>query len=366
MSTTRIGLRELNRATLARQMLLERETLAISAAIERLGGMQAQLASAPFIGLWTRLRDCSRQQLASSIEQRDVIKATWLRATLHLCTREDYVMFRSTLQPVLTGASSAIAKQRDQEFDSDQIVRMAYTFIAEQPRTFAEISAMLTEQWPEYDVGAMRYTVRTHLPLVQVPIQGGWSYPGNPAFALAEPWIGQEVTAEDQLPALVRRYLASFGPASVTDMQTWSGLPKLKDVFEQLRPELLVYRDEGRRELFDLPGMPMPGGEAPAPVRFLPEYDNLLLSHSNRTRIIADEYRPMVYLPGLRVRSTILLDGFVAGAWKVERKKKSATLTIEPFVSLLPQHRTALLDEAEQLVRFVEPDAATYEIAFAK
>jgi hypothetical protein len=148
-------------------------------------------------------------------------------------------------------------------------------------------------------------------------------------------------------------------------MQTWSGLPKLKDVFEELRPELRAYRDERRRELFDLPDRPLPGADAPAPARFLPEFDNLLLSHTNRTRVIADEHRSKVYLPGLRVAATILVDGFVAGVWKIEKTKTSATLVIEPFARLSKRDRTALAEEGERLVRFVDEDAKTFDVRFA-
>jgi Winged helix DNA-binding domain len=173
------------------------------------------------------------------------------------------------------------------------------------------ISSMLK---PEMDVGAMRYGVRTHLPLVQVPISSGWSYPGNPKFTLAEHWLNRPIPTEAHLKTLILRYLAAFGPASATDIQTWSGLPKLKDVMETLKPELIMYRDEQKRELFDLPDLPLLDADIPAPERFLPEFDNILLSHQKRTRIVADVYRSKVYLPGLRVAATFLVDGFVQGA----------------------------------------------------
>ena len=145
------------------------------------------------------------------------------------------------------------------------------------------------------------------------------------------------------------RYLAAFGPASATDMQTWSGLAKLKDAVETLRPELVVYRDEQNREIFDLPDMPLPDADTPAPVRFLPEFDNLLLSHTKRTRVMADAYRSKVYLPGLRVAATILVDGFVAGTWTIEQKKGGATLTIVPFETLTLENRGGLSEEGERL-----------------
>jgi hypothetical protein len=359
-----LKLRELNRATLARQMLLERETLAAPAAIERLVGMQAQLASAPYVGLWTRLRDFRREDLAGEIENRKVIKATMMRATLHLCTAEDYLRFRTALKPVLIGAASALANRRGGDFELDKVLKAARKFIGEKPRSFAEISDMLSKLAPEQDVGAMRYTVRTHIPLVQVPITTGWSYSNKPEFTLAEPWIGRDISPEDNLRELVFRYLAAFGPASVTDAQTWLGM-KLKETFEKLRPELQTCRGEGRSELFDLPGLPLPAEDFPAPARFLPEYDNLLLSHSNRTRVIADEYRSKVYLPGLRVAATILVDGFVRGAWKIEKTRAAATLLIEPFDRLTKKDRSALTEEGERLVRFVEPQAKSYGVRFA-
>ncbi|MBP6823123.1 MAG: AlkZ family DNA glycosylase [Acidobacteria bacterium] len=367
MSAQILNLRELNRATLARQMLLERESLPVPAAIERLAGMQAQLASAPFVGLWTRLKNFTREDLAAAIEARTVVKATMMRATLHLSSAEDYLRFRTTLQPVLSGAGEAIAKQRGSDFDRDKLLAQARKFIAEKPRTFAEISEWLAQLMPDQDVGALRYTVRTHLPLVQVPISGGWSYPGKPEFTLAESWIGSKISVKDDLLELARRYLAAFGPASVNDMQTWSGLklPVLKEIFEKLKPELQTYRDEAKRELFDLGGTSLPDENTPAPIRFLPEFDNLLLSHNKRHRIVADEHRSRVYLPALRVAATILIDGFVGGVWKVEKTKTAATLMIEPFDKLAKKDRATLIEEGELLVRFIEPSARSFEIRFA-
>lgn len=362
-----LKLRELNRATLARQMLLRREKLSVPAAVERLAGMQAQLASAPFVGLWTRLENFKREDLAKQIEARSIIKATLMRATLHLFTTEDFLRFRATFQPVLSGARESIIKQRGGDFDQDRLLKAARKFIAEQPRTFAEISEMLAELMPDQDVGALRYTVRTQIPLVQVPISGGWSYPGKPAFTLAESWIGSKIPDKNNLRELVLRYLAAFGPASPTDMQTWCGysLPVLKAEFEKLKPELAVYRDEKRQELFDLPTVKLPGEDTPAPVRFLPEFDNLLLSHKKRSRVVPDEYRSKVYLPALRVAATILVDGFVRGAWKVEKTKTAATLLIEPFDKLTKQDRAALTEEGEQLIRFIEPEAKSFDLKFA-
>jgi Winged helix DNA-binding domain len=359
-----LKLRELNRATLARQMLLKREDLSVLAAVERLVGLQAQLPIAPYVGLWTRLCDFSRDDLARVIEDRKIVKATMMRATLHLCTADDYVCFRTTLQPMLSGAGDAISRQRGGQFDSKKLLAEARRYIGEEPRTFAEISEWVARLIPGQDVGALRYAVRTNIPLVQTPIATGWSYPAQPEFMLAESWIGRPIVREDNLPELVRRYLAAFGPASVTDAQSWLGM-KLKETFERSRPGLQTYRDEGRRELFDLPELSLPGADVPAPVRFLPEFDNLLLSHSNRTRVVADEFRSKVYLPGLRVAATILVDGFVRGTWKIEKIKNAATLAIEPFAKLTKTERTALSEEGERLVRFVEATANSFDVRYA-
>jgi len=361
-----LTVRELNRATLARQILLERESLPVPSAIEQLVGLQAQLPMPPYVGLWTRLRDFRRDDLASLIDTRRVVKATLMRATLHLITADDYLLFRATLHPALARAVAGIAERRSgADFDIKELLAMAARYIGEKPRSFAEITAMLAEEMPDFDVGAMRYTVRTHLPLVQVPISSGWRYPGNPKFTPAELWLGQPIPDTENLRALVFRYLAAFGPATVTDIQKWSGLVKLKDAVEKFKPELVTYRDEKGRELLDLPDLPLPDADTPAPERFLPEFDNLLLSHDKRTRIIADEYRSKVYLPALRVAATILVDGFVRGAWKIEKKKSTATLVIEPFAPLTKHNRAVLTDEAERLIRFVEPDAETFEVRFS-
>jgi winged helix DNA-binding protein len=360
-----LNLRELNRATLARQMLLKRESLPVLKAVERLVGLQAQLPIAPYVGLWTRLHDFSREDLARAIETRKIVKATLMRATLHLCSADDYLRFRTTLQPMLSGTGEAIVKQRGGQFDSKKLLAEARRYIGEKPRTFAEISDWVMKLMPGQDVGALRYTVRTNLPLVQTPIPIGWSYPPKPQFALAESWIGRPTAREDNLPELVRRYLSAFGPASVTDAQTWLGM-KLKETFDKLRPELQTFRDEGRRELFDLPDQSIFKAEMPAPVRFLPEFDNLLLSHSNRTRVVADELRSKVYLPALRVAATVLIDGFVQASWKVEKSKDAAILVVQPFARLAKPDLAGLLEEGERLVKFVEPMAKAYEVRVSK
>lgn len=358
--------RALNRALLARQMLLTREPVAVTDAIERLVGQQAQAASSPYIGLWSRLAGFTRDDLAREIEARRVVKATLMRGTLHLMTTDDYLRLRGTIQEALSVGQQSIAKQRGHaDLDIDTVVEIGRAFMAEAPRTFSELSKHLESLYPDTDPGAMRYTVRTHLPMVQVPTETHWSYPGTAKFTLAETWLGTPIPDTIDLPALVRRYLAAFGPAGVTDMQKWSGLPKLGPLFASMRDELTVVLD-GKRELFDLPDMPMPAPDTPAPVRFLPEFDNILLSHTNRTRIVAPEHEAAIIIPGnLRFRPSVLIDGFVAATWTSETKRGTATLTVTPFAPLSTADRAAVTEEAEALVRFVEPSAKSFAVAIA-
>jgi hypothetical protein len=246
-----------------------------------------------------------------------------------------------------------------------KLVDAAREFMRTQPRSFAELTTLLTSLVPDGDPGAMRYAVRTHLPLIQVPIQKAWSYPGNPRFTLADDWLGAVLPTHEQLPDLVRRYLAAFGPATVSDLQTWSYLPNLQPVFDMLKDELVCYRDARGRALFDLTQLPIEAEDAPAPVRFLPEFDNLLLAHQDRTRVMPRACRSKVYLPGLRVAATILIDGFVSGTWTTERVKQTATVVIAPFEPLSRSSQAALVEEGERLARFIEPDAKTFTVRIA-
>jgi hypothetical protein len=251
--------RELNRATLARQLLLERATLAVPDAVARLGGLQAQVPNPPYIGLWTRLRNFRRDDLPALEQAGEVVRATMMRSTLHLVTTGDYLTLRPALQPALTRALGAFFGQRAKGLDVDRLVAAARAWVEEEPRTFGELRPLLSGLAPDRDPEALAYAVRTHLPLVQVPPGGTWGAGGNPAYASAEPWLdGQLVAPEESLRQLVLRYLAAFGPATVRDVQTWSGLVRLREPIEGLKPELRAFRDERGAELLDLPHLPLP------------------------------------------------------------------------------------------------------------
>jgi hypothetical protein len=355
-SPPHLTLRDLNRATLARQALLKREDISVTAMVERLAGMQMQLPAPPYVGLWTRLNKFERRDLAGLIESRKLVRATAMRGTLHLLSASDFRAFRPLLQPVLTRGVNSLPAARRKGIDMEAVAAEGREFFKPGPRRFEEVRDFLAKRHPKLDVRIMAHAVRMLVPLVQVPGPGAWGFPAWPAFALAESWLGEKSAKATDVQELARRYLAAFGPATAADLQTWSGLQGMRAVLEQLRPELVVLADERGRELFDLPKSPRPGGETPAPVRFLPEFDNLLLAHSDRTRVIPDPHKKRIFMDGLRVLPAFLVDGFVRGAWKVEKSKKGSALVIEPFATLSKKERDAVADEGEGLAKFMVED----------
>ena len=358
-----MNLRDLNRATLARQLLLERAPLPPLAAVERLVAMQAQVARPPFIGLWTRVKGFQREQLCELLRTKRVVRATSLRGTLHLMAAADYLALRPALQPMLTYSMQALLKERAANLDLAKLAAHAATLL---PATFDQLRPLLAKKFTKHDERALGYAVRVQLPLVQVPTDADrWAFPSSAQFAAADAWLGRKfpATATATPHELVRRYLAAFGPATIKDAQVWSGMRDLKPVFESLREQLITFRDDHKRELFDLPDAPRPSADAPAPVRFLPDFDNLVLGHDDRRRIVADDHRKQIVTKNLLVKATFLVDGFVAGTWMIERKKSAATLTLSPFTPLKKPARAALSEEGDALLRFVEPDATAFSVA---
>jgi hypothetical protein len=363
----KLTLRDLNRALLARQLLLAREKIGIVAAVRQLAGLQAQWPAPPYVGLWTRLAAFDRTDLVRAIEQRALVRAPFLRATLHLVAADDFLRFRPVLQPVLDHGFAGRG-ERTEGIDPAALAAEARPFLLEAPRSQDEVRNFLVARHPKLDERMMGHAVRMTLPLVQVPGPGTWGFPPAPQFSPVEAWLGKPLTKTGSIADLVLRYLAAFGPAAPRDFQTWSGLPNSGATFETLRSKLAVFTDEKGRELFDLPDAPRPGGDVAAPPRFVAEYDNLLLAHTDRSRVVADEFRKSVFLPGLRVAATFLIDGFVRGAWKIERAGKKATLVITPFAALAKQERAALEAEGQRLLELVafDADPKARSVRFAK
>ncbi|MEO8424941.1 MAG: winged helix DNA-binding domain-containing protein [Actinomycetota bacterium] len=362
-----IGVRALNRATLARQLLLERVTLPAADAIERLVGMQAQVPIDPYVGLWTRLEGFRPEELAGLITRRKAVRASLMRSTIHLVTARDMRTLRPLMEPVIqrmfwTGSPFGRAIKG---VDTELLVAMVRTLIEERPRTRAELRPLLAERWPDEDNDAMS-AIGYLLPVVQVPPRGVWGESGQATWTTAESWLGAPLDAEPSIDDLVIRYFAGYGPAAVMDIQAWCGLTKLREVVDRLRHGLRIFRDEGGRELFDLPDAPRPDADMPAPVRFLPEYDNALLGYKDRTRMIGTEARRRLDPDILGNFSTFLVDGFVAGRWKLAHDRGAATLTIEPVVRLSASDRARLVGEAGRLATFLAPDVDTHDVRVAR
>jgi hypothetical protein len=334
-------------------------------ALEQLAGLQAQVPRPPFIALWSRVQGFAPEALSRLAHDRKVVRATMMRTTLHLVSAGDYVAWRPVLQPMLSAGMKAVLKDRGRAFDLEGVVRSARTLLRERPLTFDALRPLLKKAWPTADERALGYAVRMHLPLVQVPTDARWGWPASSEFALAEGWTGP-LGDGDGLAAFVMRYLAALGPATVADAQNWSGLQGLKGTFEELRPKLRVFHDERGRELFDLPKAPRPPENSKAPVRFLPDYDNLLLGHADRTRVVSDEHRKRLVTKNLQVLAAFLVDGRVAGTWRIERAKAAATLTLTPFETIAPTARKELAEEGAALLKFTEPDAARVEVKIAR
>jgi hypothetical protein len=343
-----LTLRALNRATLARQMLLRRERVGVKETITRLAGMQAQVPKPPFLGLWSRIEGFEREELHRLITKREVVRATMMRGTIHLVTRNDFLKWRAPLQPMLARGAAAITKLPG-NFDIDALCAEGCRFFDEEPRTFEELRDHLGIVYPGKNARLLAYAVRMHLPLVLVPNDSAWSYAANADFAVAETWLRKPVAPSADATDLALRYLAAFGPATVADFQTWSGLQTQRATFEALRPKLVTFRDEKKRELFDLPDAPRPSEDVEAPVRFLPDYDNLLLSHADRNRVIADEHRKKIVTGNLRILATFLVDGVVAGTWIVEKDR----IRVSPFGKLTKVQRAEVDEEKEKLEAFL-------------
>lgn len=362
---TVLSKRDLNRALLARQLLLRREPVSSVKAVEKLMGLQAQLARPPFVGLWTRLANFQRSELLQALRKKKLVRVTMWRATLHILSAADYLRFRGSVQPMLTAGMQSVMKAWKKEIDVVGVIEEARRCLAGRPQIFEDIRAALVEKFPEGHNRVMGYAARTQVPLVMIPEVDEFGFGPNAKFGLAEEWLKSAVPTEERLEELVLRYLQGFGPATPMDAQTWSGLPRLKPVFEALRPRLAVFKDEAGRELFDIPDAPRPGKNEGAPVRFLPGFDNIILGHKHRSRIIADEFRAAVTTKNLQVLPTFLVDGFVAGKWDYAPRKGVGALKLTQFIKLNGRLKAEVEAEGERLVSFLGGEDIRPEIVFA-
>ncbi len=345
-----ITLRGLNRALLHRQLLLARAELSVPDAVEHLVGLQAQEPPAPYYGLWSRLRDFTPNALGDLVTEGKVVRAPLHRATIHLVTAADHARVEPVLRAMLRRRfTSSPFRAVLAGLTEDDLVAAGAQLLAEQPRTRPELGRSLAERWPDLDAESLGHAITYLLPVVQLPPRGVWGRSGRAVWARAEQWLGT-VGDEADLTAFVRRYLAAFGPATAKDVQLWSGLTRLRDVLRDM--DLRILLDEDGRELFDVPDGPLPDPDTPAPVRFLPEFDNLLLGHDDRTRVIsAEDYRRGIVIGG---KPTVLVDGFVHGIWRL-----ADGLDVQVFRPLTAAQRADVLAEGARLLAFAGVDGET-------
>ncbi|MDH6515604.1 hypothetical protein M2163_007417 [Streptomyces sp. SAI-135] len=352
-----LGIRALNRATLDRQLLLRRSGLSAKAAVGHLLGLQAQNVKPPYYALAARLDGFTPEALSQLMADREVVRIVTMRSTIHTHTAEDCLTLRPLVQPARDRELTTLRKGL-QGVDLDRLTALARELVEAEPRTMKELREALLTEWPDADPQALAIAARCRLPLVQVTPRGLWGRSGQVALTTAEHWLGRPAEPAPAPDATVLRYLAAFGPASVKDMQTWAGLTRLRDAFERLRPQLLVLRDENGVELFDLPDAPRPAEDTPAPPRFLPEFDNLLLSHADRTRVVPKEYWGRSW-QGNQAYRTLLVDGFLAGVWKLT----ADTLVVESFGRLTRAQREEVTAEGERMLATLHP-GTPYDIRF--
>ncbi|MBD7918029.1 AlkZ family DNA glycosylase [Cellulomonas sp. Sa3CUA2] len=384
--------RALNRALLARQHLLEPTSLDVPTVVARLVGLQAQNPWSPFLGLWSRVAGFTTADLDTALTDRTVLRMAVMRSTVHLVTAEDAPVLSTLARPVMAGELRANPRRRAalDVVDLDLLVELAATYVRAEPRVTTDLGAHLARRWPAAHPQDLSAFARALLPMVQVTPRGLWRRSAATTWTTLDAWVPAAVAAAGDLTAadaqrralegVVLRYLAAFGPASVADVQAWSGLTGLRDVVAGLRDRLVTLpaapaRPGGRpRELLDLPDAPRPDPDVPAPVRLLADYDNLWLAHAQRTRVIDDEHRRRLQTPNGRLPAAVLVDGRVRATWALERARSgsgradravAATLTITPLEPLGPAQRGDVLAAAEPAVRFLADDADTHVVRFA-
>jgi hypothetical protein len=356
-SETVLGPRARNRALLERQLLLRRVRRPAAEVVEHLVGLQAQEPRDPYVGLWTRLADFDPHELGRLLADRQAVRSPLMRTTIHLVSARDCLTLAALVRPVLerTFWTGSPFGPKLKGVDVEAVVAAGRALLEERPRTTAELRRHLGERWPADDASSLAYAVHYLVPLVQVPPRGVWGQKGLATWATTEAWLGRPLDPAPAIDRVVLRYLAAFGPAGVMDVQTWSGLTRLREVTERLRPRLRSFRSEAGKELFDLPDAPRPDPDTPAPVRFLPQFDNVALSHADRSHISA----------GAAARwptndlhwSPLLIDGFVNGAWRISRDGKAATLAVRHLVPLSGQEEAAMTEEGDRLLGFLAGDA---------
>jgi hypothetical protein len=361
-----LGQRALNRALLARQMLLERAARSVPDAVRDLYGLQAQAPWSPYTALWTRIAGFDPHELGAMLTDRRAVRIVIMRGTVHLLAADDALALRPLHAEYLARTLATSNWQAGLVgLDLPAVAAAGRALVEEAPRPFGELGRLLAERWPERDPATLAQVVRGLAPLVQVPPRAVWGRSGQVTVTTLEHWVGRPLDAAATLDAMVLRYLAVYGPASVMDVQAWSGLTRLREVTDRLGDRVVRFRNEAGRELLDLPDAPRPDPDVPAPVRFLPDFDNVSLSHADRTRLVDDHVRKRLMRANGLLPGTVLVDGRVAAHWSIGRAAGTATLTVVPFRALTPAEATAVEDEGRALLAFAAAEADAHDVVVA-
>ena len=352
--------RALNRTLLRRQCLLERVSRPPLDMVEHLVGMQAQEPADPYVGLWSRIDGFDPESLATAVAEGAAVRIALQRSTIHLVSAADCAALRPVLQPALERMARSSFGTRLTGVDPVELAELAGALVAEQPLTFGELGRLLRERWPERPEIALAQTARALVPMVQLPPRGVWGRSGRALHGLAADRLDRPFAADPAPDRLVLRYLAAFGPATVADVQNWSGLTRLAEAVDRLRPELRTDRSEDGRELLDLPDAPRAEPDLPAPVRFLPQYDNVLLGHADRGRIVPagaaalfdEEFH----------WSPALVDGMLRASWRLDRK--AGVLHVRA-PGLSRAERTAVAEEGLALLGLLAPAAPDPDVVLS-
>ena len=353
-----LGQRALNRALLERQHLVRRTSMPMVELVERLVGLQAQAPLAAYVGLWDRLDPFNPAELSQLMESRQVVRTHVMRGTIHLMTARDALAIRPLTQPVAATALNGQFGRQLAGVDVDAVVAAGRELMIEKPRTRGELRDLLGERWPDWDADAMAFAVNYLTSSVQVPPRGIWGATGPAAYGDLETWLGTRLEPRPSVDEVVLRYLRAFGPATIRDIQTWSGLTRLREVAGRL--DLRIHLDADGNELYDVPDGLLVDEQTPVPVRYLPEYDNVLLSHADRSRVIPDKRRVPLPPGNGAAAGTILIDGFYDADWKLTRDKTA--IDVSPYRELTDAEQTDVTAEGLRLMGLIGSGEAEVRI----
>lgn len=350
--------RALGRATLDRQLLLRREHRGVTDVVRDLVGLQAQVPAVPYLALWTRLDGFAPEDLAGPMRRRELVRAPLMRTTIHTVTADDAVALRPLVQPVLERTfASTTWGQRLRGHDLAGPFEVAVGLVEERPRTRAELAGLLADDASGLDPVSLSWAFSYHVPLVQPTPRGLWGESGASALTTYRAWLGRDAeVGATTVDDVVLRYLRAFGPATVRDVQAWCGLTRLREVVDRLGERVRHLRGEEGQDLVDVPDGVVPDADVPSPVRFLPEYDNGLLSYADRARVVHPApHEPLLGGPGGLVGS-VLVDGLVRATWALRRAGGTATLEVHRSTPLTAGEADDVEAEGRRLLAFVAPD----------